>query len=180
MFLKNKKIGAYLWGLIILVMGVIILFPNGLLAQAIPIRFYNVLTNSMEPTIETNSIVCVMIYHDKMKIEPGDIITFKARRFNEEVIITHRFAYAESAENNVLIYRTHPDQSDIIDVYDTKREDILGRYLFHIPKLGKFALFVRSKFGFIWFMQVITILLIQETILAFWEKKRKMDNYQQS
>ncbi len=157
--------------MIILLMGIINLFPNSLLAQMIPIRFYNVLTNSMEPTIATNSIVCVMTYHDKMKLEPGDIITFNARRFNEEVIITHRFAYAEYDENNVLIFRTHPEQSETLDVYETKKEDILGRYLFHIPKLGKIALFVRSKFGLVWFMQVITILFIQETILAFWDKK---------
>lgn len=166
--------------MIILLMGIINLFPNSLLAQMIPIRFYNVLTNSMEPTIATNSIVCVMTFYDEMEIKPEDIITFKARRFNEEVIITHRFAYAEYDENNVLIYRTHPEQSETLDVYETKKEDILGRYLFHIPKLGKIALFVRSKFGLVWFMQVITILFIQETILAFWDKKRKTVNYQLS
>lgn len=154
-----------------MLMGAIKLFPNGPLARAIPIRCYNVLTNSMEPTIETNSMVCVMTYHDKMMLEAEDIITFKAKRFNEEVIITHRFAYPEYDGANGVIYRTHPDQSKMIDAYETKKEDILGRYLFHIPKLGKLALFFRSKFGLLWVMQVLTILLIQETILVFWEKK---------
>lgn len=149
-----------------------ILFPN-LSSSVFPYRFYHVLTNSMEPTIKTNSLVLVKGYDDSVSLEKDDIIVFWATRFGERIVIMHRFSHTETNEEGQTIYRTHPEGSDALDVYETKAEDLLGVYLFHIPYIGKFALFVKSGFGLLWVFQIAAILLTRKLILARWEEKQK-------
>lgn len=139
----------------------------------IPYRFYNVLTDSMEPKIGTDSLVLVKTYNSNMKIKKDDIITFLANRFGEKIVIMHRFSHTETSENGETVYKTHPEGSDTPDIYETKREDILGVYLWHIPYAGKFVLFLKSAFGLLWLCQIIVILLIKELISAKWEEKKK-------
>lgn len=148
-----------------------VFFP-GVHRELIPYRFYYVLTNSMEPTIGTNSLVLVKTYDDSMKLEKNDIITFHANRFGEEVIIMHRFSHTEINDEGEIVYKTHPEGSNLLDIYETKREDILGVYLFHIPYVGKLILFLRSGFGILWLCQVIAILFIKRLVAAWLEEKR--------
>lgn len=137
----------------------------------IPYRFYYVLTNSMEPMVETNSLVLVKTYDSNMNLKKNDIITFLADRFGERIVIMHRFSHTEISDEGETIYKTHPEGSDLPDIYETKAEDILGVYLFHIPYAGKFILFLKSIFGVLWVCQVLVILLIKELISARWEEK---------
>ena len=151
-----------------------ILFPDAH-RKIIPYQFYYVLTNSMEPTIGTNSLVLVKMYDESMKIEKDDIITFFANRFGERIIIMHRFSHVEINEEGEAVYKTHPEGSDSLDIYETKRNDILGVYLFHIPYIGKFILFLRSAFGLLWVCQIIVILLIKALVSAKWKEKKCMN-----
>nr|WP_288348092.1 signal peptidase I [uncultured Anaerostipes sp.] len=137
----------------------------------IPYRFYNVLTNSMEPKIGTDSLVLVKVYDKSMKIQKNDITTFTANRFGEKIIITHRFSHTERNKEGEVVYKTHPERTNTLDVYETKQEDILGVYLFHIPYAGKIILFFRSVFGLLWFCEMMIILLIRKLVLARWEEK---------
>lgn len=63
-----------------------------------PYRFYYVLTNSMEPTVATNSLVLVKTCEDPGQIRQGDIMVFRANRFGETVLIMHRFSHTERNE----------------------------------------------------------------------------------
>lgn len=139
--------------------------------KLMPYRFYHVLTNSMEPLITTDSLVCVRKYESDMPLEENDIITFYANRFGEKIIITHRFSHTEINEEGTVIYRTHPEKSDAADAYETTKDDILGIYLFHIPFAGKLILFIKSVFGLLWVCQVTVILLAKELIAARWLEK---------
>lgn len=133
-----------------------------------PYRFYYVLTNSMEPTVATNSLVLVKTCEDPGQIRQGDIMVFRANRFGETVLIMHRFSHTERNEAGELVYRTHPEGSQTPDVYETKWEDILGVYLWHIPYAGKLILFLKSGFGLLWLCQIIVILLIKSLVSARW------------
>lgn len=113
----------------------------------------------------------VKTYDDSMKIEKDDIITFLANRFGEKIVIMHRFSHTEMNEAGEIVYKTHPEGSDSLDIYETKRDDILGVYLFHIPYVGKWILFLKSAFGRLWLCQMIVILLIKELISSRWEAK---------
>lgn len=157
-------------GIISFLLVTVILFPDEY-QEIIPYHFYNVLTNSMEPKIGVHDLVLVKNYHEDMDIQKNDIITFRANRFGESVIITHRFSHIEVNEKGEKIYRTHPEQSDTFDPYETKSEDILGVYVLHVPYIGKLILFLKSGFGLLWICEIIVILMIKATIKVRWQEK---------
>lgn len=105
-----------------------IFFPEAY-QEVVPYRFYHVLTNSMEPTIKTNSLVLVKTYDDSMELQKDDIVVFAAERFGEPVVIVHRFSHTEVNEQGETIYKTRPEGSDTPDMYETKRDDLLGVYV---------------------------------------------------
>lgn len=150
-------------------------FFAGTFKDFFPYHFYYVMTNSMEPTIPTYSLICVKNYSPSTELRKDDIITFHAVRFGEDIVITHRFSHTEVSDDGEIFYKTHPDESDVMDVYDTTRDDLLGLYQFHIPYAGKIVLFLKSRFGLLWIFEVLTILLIKEWILARWEEREQAE-----
>lgn len=148
-----------------------ILLPD-LYNKKIPFSFYTIITDSMESKIPVDSLVLVKTYKSDMKIKKDDIITFRTERFGEPIVITHRFSHTETSEDGSVIYKTHPEKSKTTDPYETTQNDILGIYVFHIPYLGKIILFLKSQFGFLWLCEMITILLIKETLKARWSERK--------
>ena len=122
-------------------------------------RFYAVMTDSMEPRIPTYSMVLTKTIDENESIAPGEIITFKVQRGEQEIVLTHHFNKTQE-ENGQLYYRTNAEGRDELDLYYTKRSDIIGKYVWHIPLLGKFIMF--------W--------LINKTIKAHWEEKGELDD----
>lgn len=149
------------------------LFLPGLYQRIFPYQFHHVLTNSMEPTIPTHSLVLVKVCDTSTSIEKEDILVFRANRFGEDVLIMHRFSHTETNEKGELIYKTHPEGSETPDIYQTKREDIVGVYKWHIPYIGKLFLFFKSSFGFLWICQMVVIFLMKAYVSAKWEEKEK-------
>lgn len=146
-----------------------LLFPD-VHRSLFPYRFYNVLTNSMEPAIGTDALVLVKACTHETEIKEGDIITFHANRFGEQIVITHRFSHTQIDEQGETIYRTHPEGSSVLDVYETKRGDILGIYVCHIPRAGRLLSFLKSRFGVLWICQVILIVGINRLVSAMWKE----------
>ena len=138
-------------------------------------KFYSVLTNSMEPEIPTYSLVCIKKFEEDeiIDLKPQQIITFHANRFGENIIITHYFNKTEITEDGTIIYRTNAAGKENLDNYETTRDDLIGTYIFHIPYVGKFILFLKSKFGFILYGELIIIFLINSLIRTLWEEKEK-------
>lgn len=62
-------------------------------AQITGYRLYAVLTDSMEPRIPTFSLVCTKVLdpEEPLHLKKGDIITFKADRFGDDILLTHHF-----------------------------------------------------------------------------------------
>ena len=91
--------------------------------------------------------------------------------WKSETVIMHRFSHTETNKEKEVIYKTHPERSETLDIYETDSNDILGVYLWHIPYAGKFIMFLKSPFGLLWICQIILILLIKALISAMWEEK---------
>lgn len=148
------------------------IYPNET-SRVIGFRFYTVLTDSMEPVIPTYSLVFSKMVDEDDEIKPNDIVTFKANRFGEDILLTHYFRKTQYGDDGNLYYRTQGATADDYDNYETSRSDIIGTYVFHIPYLGKVFLFMQSKFGFLLYAELLVILLINKTILARIEEKEK-------
>lgn len=134
-------------------------------------KFYIVLTNSMEPRIPTYSLVFVKKFtkNETINLKPQQIITFHAKRFDQNIILTHYFNKTEIAEDGTIIYRTNSSNKENLDNYRTERDDLIGIYIFHIPYIGKFILFLKSKFGFILYIELTIIFLINYLIRLLWK-----------
>lgn len=144
-------------------------------AQILGFRFYTVLTDSMEPTIPTYSLVLSKLVSEHDEIIPNSIITFKADRFGENILITHYFR-GEQEKDGITYYRTQAEGRDANDVstydsYETMRSDIVGTYLFHVPYIGKIILFLQSKFGFLMYALLFIIYLLNKLLKARWDEK---------
>lgn len=138
-------------------------------------QIYTVLTDSMEPTIPTYSLVLSKTISEEVEIEPNTIITFHADRFGEDILLTHYFRKTQE-EDGVTYYRTQPEGKDIndegtYDNYETTREDIVGRYVFHVPYLGKIFLFLKSPFGFVMYGELFVIYLVNKLVKVRWKEK---------
>ena len=146
-------------------------FQPELVSKFLGFRFYVVLTNSMEPTIPTYSLVFTRIIDEEKVIKPNTIVTFNANRDGEDVLITHY--YRDTVEHDgVTYYRTQPEGiKDQYDSYKTTRQDIIGEYVFHIPYIGRTFLFLQSQFGFLLYAQWGIIFLINKVIKSVWKEK---------
>ena len=126
-----------------LILGMILMYIVGMqfyaqeITDFIGYRFYAVMTDSMEPRIPTYSMVLTKTIDENESIAPGEIITFKVQRGEQEIVLTHHFNKTQE-ENGQLYYRTNAEGRDELDLYYTKRSDIIGKYVWHIPLLGKF------------------------------------------
>lgn len=134
-------------------------------------KFYTVLTNSMEPKIPTYSLVCIKKFEkdEIINLKSQQIITFHANRLGTDIIITHYFNKIEKDEDGTVIYRTNAEGKDTLDYYRITRDDLIGTYIFHIPYIGKFILFLKSKFALILYGEIIIIFLIKTLIKFLWE-----------
>lgn len=90
---------------------------------------YIILSSSMEPVIQTGSLV----YVDKndTEVEQGDIVTFTIDNGKNVVTVTHRIE-----EVTPEGYVTKGDNNDVADLDILTPDRIVGTYKMHIPKLG--------------------------------------------
>lgn len=164
-------------------MGARLLFPE--VMNSLPgLQCYTVLSQSMEPRIPMYSLAVTRQFgaEEEINLQPGDIITFQADRFGHDILITHNLHSIEQNEANETVYRTIAEGVENPDAYQTTRRELVGLYLFHIPYLGKFLLFLKSKFGLILLGEECIIFLVNQLIKSLWEEKaaKKQTNLQPS
>lgn len=119
------------------------------------IKTFSIVSESMQPTINVNDIVIVKDSND-YHIE--DIITF----IIDNETITHRIINIETDENGEYVYTTKGDNNDVADVNKIKINQIEGKYIFKIPKIGKIFNILKNKFIFETIIIVLLIILYIE------------------
>lgn len=109
---------------------------------------YVILTNSMVPTLPVGSLVIDHAIDEDDPIPENTPITFKAELQGQEVFVTHYFRYIDQSDGYDR-YMTQGEgyQEGQYDEFEIHREDIVGTYAFHIPYLGRVAMFLQSPAG---------------------------------
>jgi len=92
-----------------------------------------VATGSMEPAIEPGDMI---IFHEQENYEVGDIVVFEAENF-----VTHRIV--ETTEDGFI---TQGDANNTNDG-EILREQMIGKVVFIVPKVGYVVDFLKSPFG---------------------------------
>lgn len=117
-----------IWSITIIVI-LFVLVVSG--PKVLGIQPYVILSSSMEPTIQTGSLVYVNT-KDK-DVAAGDIVTYVIENENQVVTVTHRVLEQVSEG-----YVTKGDGNEVSDTGILKPEQIIGTYAAHIPQLGYF------------------------------------------
>ena len=101
------------------------------------ISAYTIVTNSMEPNLNIYDLAVDIKVDNNTNIKKGDIITFVSSNTNSNgQTITHRVVDIIE-ENNITYYKTKGDNNSKEDDLLITKDNIIGKYLFKIPKLGK-------------------------------------------
>ncbi len=110
---------------------------------------YVILTNSMEPTILVKDAV-VDVKALPSSIQVGDVITFVTHDpIHYGATVTHRVVGRDQDANGNYRYRTKGDNNNIEDSWIVPQENILGKVIFKIPKLGYLQDFLSTSYGWI-------------------------------
>ena len=109
---------------------------------------YVIISGSMEPIIEVQDAVLVKRV-DPDSIQRGDVVTYLS---NDEsyygIMITHRVVNIKE-ENGEKIYYTKGDHNETVDRSPVKGNQIYGKVVMRIPKIGYIKYFLVSSYGWI-------------------------------
>lgn len=171
--IKNKKMTKKIIKCIILI-GLIILFIINLIlsfeenTHILGIYMFNIVSESMEPTFYKEDLVVVK----KCKLEDlkiGDIITFR----EEDRTISHRIVEITKEKEDVK-FITKGDNNDIPDKDAVEMQDVYGKVLFSIKKIGIVVHYIQNARGFINIAFFIVIVYILVSLRDNQKNTRKM------
>ncbi|AIQ33492.1 MULTISPECIES: signal peptidase I SipW [Paenibacillus] len=153
---------------ILLVIAVVLSKASGGEPAFFGYQIKSVLSGSMEPGIQTGSIVALKPGGDMNRFKKGDVITF---RNEENLLITHRVV--EATMNNATgeaMYRTKGDNNDAPDMNPTSSTNVVAEYAgVTVPYVGYAMNFAVSKAGSVVLMIVPGLMLLLYALYSSWK-----------
>jgi len=101
-----------------------------------------VVSDSMKPTFERGDLIFVKGVDSPDEIKQGDIIVFQLKGDPETKV--HRVVDIEN-NNGQVRFRTKGDHNPNIDPWKVSFEEVKGKVIFWIPKLGYLSLWIRGE-----------------------------------
>ena len=140
---------------------------------------YVVLTGSMLPEIQVNDVV-VTKKVDASTLNVGDVITFASAdsRFLN-TIITHRIIKKEyDSKTKSYSFQTQGDNNNVADSALVPQNNIYGKVILKIPKLGYLQEFLASDGGWIIVILIPCLTVISYDVVKLFKglKKKKSKN----
>ena len=185
--IKNKRMTKKIFKCIILGILMSLFIINLILSfeentHILGIYMFNIVSGSMEPTLEINDVVIVKKCPIK-ELKEGDIITF----LQEDRTISHRILRITKDEGE-LKFITKGDNNEIADKDVVHANNIYGKVLFNVKGIGKIIQYIQDVRGFIniiIFVIIIFILVsmndkhknIRKIKRKKYEIKKMRDNY---
>lgn len=121
-----------------------------------------VLSGSMDPTIKTGDLIIVRQV-DSSNIEQGDIITFTT---NSDSLVTHR-VIGVSSENGSYRFQTKGDANNIEDKDLVAGNQVIGKYAFRLPMVGKVSDIMTRPIGFIVLFALPILIILGKEIINY-------------
>ena len=132
---------------------------------------FNIVSESMEPTFYKDDLAIVKSYYYE-ELQKGDIITFK----QDDRIISHRISKIVNNKNEKQ-FITKGDNNKVEDIESVNTQDIFGKVVYVIPKIGKIVNYIQNVTGFINIFILIVIICIlanfRENVINNRKIKRK-------
>ena len=148
--------------------GVVLLFENVSFLNRY--QHYVIVSGSMEPTIDAGDVVFINKSVSVDELEEGDIIAFDAVVNNQDIVVVH-YVYSITENPGGYTIATIAEDAEDPDDWILTEDDIIGQYLFRLPRVGRFLLFAQSTTGRI--VIIIDIILIYLIYRMFFKKTPK-------
>ena len=115
-----------------------------------------VLSGSMSGDAEDHIEVGDLIFVGKAEpkeLKVGDVITYMESS-KSTTVVTHRIIEVQTAEDGGIQWRVKGDANNAPDEKPVHEDNLVGIYLFRIPKVGDFALFLQKPLGMVIFIGI--------------------------
>lgn len=136
-----------------------------------------VITDSMAPTINGGDLIFVKKVAPE-EIAVNDVIAFfDPESMEDSTMIVHRVKEITKDGEGNLKFRTKGDANNVYDTFIISGENVVGRYVFRMRRLGRVAMFMRTTPGLVITLSVPLIMLFgYEGIRQLVFLKRDRDN----
>lgn len=157
-----------IWNIISIVIVVVVVALAVLLVGVRVIGFdtYAVLSGSMEPTYHTGSLIYVKEVPPE-EIEVGDPITFVLDV--NLTVATHRVVEIDEETQH---FTTKGDANEFVDAKPVHFNNLIGKPVFTIPKLGYFANYVQNPPGKYIALAAAAILLLLVFVPSLFDEEK--------
>lgn len=131
----------------------------------------SVLSGSMEPDIQTGSVIAIKTGGDMTRFNENDVITFIEE---ENILITHRITEVKETDNDI-VYVTKGDNNNAEDSEPVLTDNVVGEYTgLTIPYLGYIIHFAQSKNG-AFLLLIPGLMLLCYSGYTFWKTLREIE-----
>lgn len=109
---------------------------------------YVIVSGSMEPTISVRDAIVIKRYDDE-NLKIGDIVTYRSEDpYFYGIMVTHRIVDIKT-ENGERVYVTKGDHNATRDRMAVSKDQIYGKVIMVIPKIGYIQTFLATSYGWI-------------------------------
>ena len=112
------------------------------------IRVFSIQTESMYPTLLPGDLIFDTGVKEPEELRVGDVITYWTVINGERVLNTHRIHEIYDG-GGYLIYATKGDNNTIADPLTVHESEVVGKYSFRAPGLGKVFDYLQTSTGFL-------------------------------
>lgn len=144
------------------------------------ISFYTIVSPSMNPVIKVYDVVVNIKPSGPEDIEIGDIITYVSTNSTSEgMTITHRVVAITKAENGNYEYQTQGDNNSEPDGVLVTYDNVIGKEIIIIPKLGKIQFLLANKKSWLLLLLIPVMIFVFKDIydlIELFGLRRKVDD----
>ena len=138
---------------------------------------YTIVSPSMVPSINVLDVVVTMRVNSPEDLKKGDIVTFNSTDYRYSgVRVTHRIYDIEKTSDGEYLFTTKGDNNNTQDSSRISFNEIYGRVLFRIPKIGYIQYYLSSILGWVAIIIVPAVLIIVYDIYKLIKTLRSSDS----
>ncbi|MDD4276092.1 MAG: signal peptidase I [Clostridia bacterium] len=136
-----------------------------------------IVTGSMKPTINIGDVAYIDTEYNLDDLQVGDIVAFylNINLSGEEEVVVHYIADIQYDELSNRVFYTKREGTTSWDNWEISDENIVGKYVFKIPFVGKILLFLDSIYGKLVFIADIIFIYLIFDILDENKKAKKLN-----
>ncbi|MBQ7107706.1 MAG: signal peptidase I [Clostridia bacterium] len=130
------------------------------------LRLFSIQTDSMYDTLMPGDLVVDTAVKDPATLKPQDIITYWTVIDGERVLNTHRIVEIYDG-NGYLIFATKGDNNTTVDTLTVHEAEIVGKYSFRIPGVGKVFDYLQTSTGFLIVVVIPVLIFLLYQLIQF-------------